>query len=158
MTPALKEYADFLDGYATFLESMAQDQKDRYSALISFDAESLSHAMAGLQSGVMQLEQMEQHRIELQHKAGFGDASFAEILQKLDASDRPRMEELFRRTRIAVWDIKFLNDKALSFAQQGVNSIRTERIDPQNNLYAPPAKNGAKKNAAASSAVFEAQY
>lgn len=157
MTPALKEYADFLDGYATFLESMAQDQKDRYSALISFDAESLSHAMAGLQSGVMQLEQMEQRRIELQHRAGFGDASFADILRTLGEEDRPVMEALFRRTRIAVWDIKFLNEKALSFAQEGVNSIRTERIDPQTNLYAPPAKGGAKRGADAP-VVFEAQY
>lgn len=157
MTPALKEYADFLDGYATFLESMAQDQKDRYSALISFDAESLSHAMAGLQSGVMQLEQMEQRRMELQRKAGFGEASFADILHELAEEDRPVMEALFRRTRIAVWDIKFLNEKALSFAQEGISSIRTERIDPQTNLYAPPAKGGAKRGAGAS-AVFEAQY
>lgn len=157
MTPALKEYADFLDGYATFLESMAQDQKDRYSALISFDAESLSHAMAGLQSGVMQLEQMEQRRMELQRKAGFGEATFADILRELADEDRPVMETLFRRTRIAVWDIKFLNEKALSFAQEGISSIHTERIDPQNNLYAPPAKGGAKRGAGTAT-VFEAQY
>ncbi len=157
MTPALKEYADFLDGYATFLESMAQDQKDRYSALISFDAESLSHAMAGLQSGVMQLEQMEQRRMELQRKAGFGEATFADILRELAEEDRPVMETLFRRTRIAVWDIKFLNEKALSFAQEGISSIHTERIDPQNNLYAPPAKGGAKRGAGTAT-VFEAQY
>lgn len=157
MTPALKEYADFLNGYATFLESMAQDQKDRYSALISFDAESLSHAMAGLQSGVMQLEQMEQRRMELQRKAGFGEATFADILRELAEEDRPVMETLFRRTRIAVWDIKFLNEKALSFAQEGISSIHTERIDPQNNLYAPPAKGGAKRGAGTAT-VFEAQY
>ena len=157
MTPALKEYADFLDGYATFLESMAQDQKDRYSALISFDAESLSHAMAGLQSGVMQLEQMEQRRMELQRKAGFGEATFADILRELADEDRPVMETLFRRTRIAVWDIKFLNEKALSFAQEGISSIHTERIDPQNNLYAPPAKGSAKRGAGTAT-VFEAQY
>lgn len=157
MTPALKEYADFLDGYATFLESMAQDQKDRYSALISFDAESLSHAMAGLQSGVMQLEQMEQRRMELQRRAGFGEATFADILRELAEEDRPVMEALFRRTRIAVWDIKFLNEKALSFAQEGISSIHTERIDPQNNLYAPPAKGGAKRGAGTAT-VFEAQY
>lgn len=157
MTPALKEYADFLNGYATFLESMAQDQKDRYSALISFDAESLSHAMAGLQSGVMQLEQMEQRRMELQRRAGFGEATFADILRELAEEDRPVMEALFRRTRIAVWDIKFLNEKALSFAQEGINSIHTERIDPQNNLYAPPAKGGAKRGAGTAT-VFEAQY
>ena len=155
MGPALQEYAAFLERYTEFLETMAQDQTDRYEAMVSFDAEALSHAMAGLQSGMMQLDQMEEKRMALQKDAGFGEDTFAEILRRLPAEDRAPMEALFRRIRVAVWDIKFLNEKALTFAREGANSMRIERIDPQHNLYAPPVK-GSKR--AGGSSIFDTNF
>ena len=155
MTPGLQEYAAFLEHYTEFLETMAQDQTDRYEAMVSFDAETLSHAMAGLQSGMMQLEQMEEKRMELQRAAGFGEDTFAVILQKLPEADRPPMDELFRRIRVAVWDIKFLNEKALRFAREGVSSMRVEKIDPQHNLYTRPVKGGKR---AGGSSIFDTNY
>ncbi len=155
MAPALQEYAEFLERYTEFLETMAKDQTDRYEAMVSFDADALSHAMAGLQSGMMQLEQMEEKRMSLQRTAGFGDDTFAQILQKLPAEDRSPMEDLFRRIRIAVWDIKFLNEKALTFAREGVSSMRVERIDPQHNLYTRPVKGGKQ---AGGSSIFDMNY
>ena len=157
MSPALEEYADYLERYADFLEDMADDAGGEYDALVSFNAEELTHAMAALQSGMMQLEQMEEKRMELQRRAGFGDKTFAEILKELPAADRGELEEVFRRTRVAVWDIKFLNEKALAFAKEGVKAMRSEKFDPQHNLYTPPAKGGAK-HGAEGAAVFEANY
>lgn len=53
MTPAMREYTDYLAHYAEFLETMAGDEQTQYDALVSFNAEQLNHAMAGLQSGMM---------------------------------------------------------------------------------------------------------
>lgn len=157
MTPAMREYTDYLAHYADFLETMAEDEKNQYSALVSFNAEQLNHAMAGLQSGIMQLEQMEERRIGLQRAAGLGDHTFGEILRGMPADERPELEDLFQRIQVAVGEIKFLNEKALQFAKEGIASIHTGQVDPQHNLYTPPAQSGAK-SAAASSPVFDAEY
>lgn len=157
MTPALREYTDYLARYAGFLETMAGDEQTQYDALVSFNAEQLNHAMAGLQSGMMQLEQMEERRIGLQRAAGLGDHTFGEILRGMPAEERPELEELFQRIQLSVGEIKFLNEKALQFAKEGLASIHTGQVDPQHNLYTPPAQ-GSAKSAAASSPVFDAEY
>lgn len=158
MEGAFAEYADFLESYAAFLEEMSAQEQEQYHALASFSGERLTKALAGLQSGIMQLDHLEAKRMELQEKAGFGDATFQQILAQLGPEEAAPMRLLFRRIEMAVGNIKLMNGKALSFVQEGLAVVApSSPLGEGKNLYAPPAR-GKPQKAVETPAAFEAQY
>ena len=144
MAQAYGEYQDFLSEYARFLEEMARNEQEKYAALLSFDAERMTKTVASLQSSIMQLDQMEAKRIALQEKAGFGSLTFSQLIAQLQPEERPEMEELLGRIQRAVWQIKFMNEKALAFAREGLASMTPEHGFTGQNLYAPPGRQPPK--------------
>ena len=157
MAQAYGEYQDFLSEYARFLEEMARNEQEKYAALLSFDAERMTKTVASLQSSIMQLDQMEAKRIALQEKAGFGSLTFSQLIAQLQPEERPEMEELLGRIQRAVWQIKFMNEKALAFAREGLASMTPEHGFTGQNLYAPPGHGRPGAAAAQSGAVFESE-
>lgn len=157
MEKSLEEYMSFLDRYAAFLEEMARAEKEKYRSLLSFDAGRLSESISELQSHLMQLDNMEAKRMELQRSAEFGEQTFKQMLASAPPEERGQLEELFQRIQLAVCDVKFLNEKALTFARESLAAFNGESAVGENNLYAPPSKGKAGRSAEGA-AVFEAQY
>ncbi len=150
-------YIEYLRQYADFMDAMCDQAGERYHAMASFDAARLNHAMAALQSNVMQLEQMEARRMQMAEEAGFAGLTFRETLQKVSADSQAAMEPLFRRISLAAENVKFMNEKAIEFARQNLSTLAPGTVGGTQNLYVPPAFAKTQKNAE-SSAVFEAKF
>ena len=138
-------YIEYLRQYADFMDAMCDQAGERY------------HAMAALQSNVMQLEQMEARRMQMAEEAGFAGLTFRETLQKVSADSQAAMEPLFRRISLAAENVKFMNEKAIEFARQNLSTLAPGTVGGTQNLYVPPAFAKTQKNAE-SSAVFEAKF
>lgn len=157
MDAPLAAYAEYLGQYADFLDAMCAQAGERYHAMASFDAARLNHAMAALQSNVMQLEQMETRRVQMAEEAGYPGLTFRETLQKVPEEARTALEPLFRRISLAAENVKFMNEKAIEFARQNLSTLAPGTLGERQNLYVPPAFAKAQKNAE-STAVFEAKF
>ncbi len=159
MEGAFGEYRAFLETYASFLEEMAAQTQERYGALVSFNGERVTKAMSGLQSHIMQLRNMEAKRIELQERAGYGGLTFSELMGRRPEEEREALRALFRRIEMAVGNIKFLNEKSLDFAKEGLASVKIGdgAVTEGKNLYAPPVR-GKEQRAVDTPAAFEANY
>ncbi len=150
-------YVAFLSQYASTLEEMCEQTQKRYNALVSFDAAQLGHAMASLQSAIMQIDQMETKRMSLAEEAGYGGLTFAQTLEKAADEDRETLRALMNRIVLAVSNIKFTNEKSIEFAKEGLASLTPEALGETKNLYEPPAR-GKQQKAAQTAAVFDAKY
>lgn len=159
MEAAFAAYRDFLEAYASFLEEMAAQTQERYGALVSFNGERMTKAMSGLQSHIMQLKNMEAKRLELAEKAGCGGLTFSELVERRPAEEREGLRVLFRRIEMAVSNVKYLNEKSLEFAKEGLASIQIDggAITEGKNLYAPPVR-GKEQRTVDAPAAFEANY
>lgn len=157
MEQTFEAYRAFLESYASHLEEMAQQTQERYGALVSFNGEKLSKAMSGLQSHIMQLKNLEAKRMELQREAGYEGLTFSQILERRPEEERAALHTLFRRIEMAVGNIKFLNEKSLEFAKEGLAAVQANQgtITEGTNLYAPPH---GKERAVDAPAAFEANY
>lgn len=159
MEGAFGEYRAFLETYASFLEEMGAQAQERYGALVSFNGERMTKAMSGLQSHIMQLKNMEAKRIELQERAGYGGLTFSELVERRPAEEREALRMLLRRIEMAVGNVKFLNERSLDFAREGLASVKMDdgAITEGKNLYAPPVR-GKEQRAVDTPAAFEANY
>lgn len=157
MTAPLAAYVEYMGRYADFLDAMCDQAGERYHALASFDAARLNHAMAALQSNVMQLEQMETRRVQMAREAGYEDMTFREMLGQVPEEARAALDPLFRRIELAAANVKFMNEKAMDFARENLNTLAPGTLGEQKNLYAPPAFAKMQKNTEAP-AVFEAKF
>lgn len=158
MPTPLEEYQQYLAEYAAFLEGMAETEQEKYAALLSFDAARMNKTVAGLQSAVMQLDQMEAKRMQLQQAAGFEGLTFTQLISRLGPGQRPEMEALLGRVQRAVWQIKFMNEKALAFAKEGLAAMTPENGFTGQNLYAPPSHGRTAPDAAAGAgSMFESE-
>ncbi len=149
----LDSYRTFLEGYVQFLEKAAEDEAEKYGAMVSYDAKKMNRAVSGQQAVNMQLEKLEQQREEEQRKAGFEGLTFFEILERLNDEDRAEFAQLFTRFGKAVYEIKFLNGKAMRFAQEGLQTLGKQ----EKQVASPYTASGKQKDGAAGVPFFETQ-
>lgn len=140
----------FLEGYVDFLEEMAASESDKYAAIISYNAKRLDQVVAMQQAQNMRLTQLEEQREAQQEAAGLGGLTFAEILEKLPPTERPALQEMFRRFEAAIEQIKFYNAKSVAFAEEGMRLLGLQK-QPE----APYAPDGKKRQEGTS--LFETQ-
>jgi len=157
MNAPLTAYTEYLGQYADFLDTMCEQAGERYHALASFDAARLNHAMAALQSNVMQLEQMETKRIQMAQEAGYPDLTFREMLGQVPEEARSALEPLFRRIELAAANVKFMNEKAMDFAKENLSTLAPGMMGETQNLYVPPAFAKMQKSTETPT-VFEAKF
>lgn len=157
MTAPLAAYVAYMEQYAAFMDSMCDQTRERYQALVSFDAAELNHAMAALQSSVMQLEQMETRRIQMAEEAGYKDLTFRQTIEQAPQEAREPLTALFRRIELAAENVKFMNEKAMDFAKESLGTLAPNAVGEMKNLYAPPAFAKTQKSAGTAS-VFEAKF
>jgi len=137
-----KRFSAFLEGYVKFLEEMAEGEREKYSSLISYDPKRIDRVVSRQQAMNMQLNQLEEQREKEQEAAGLGELSFAEILDRVDPRDQGDLPELFRRFGRAVDEIKYFNEKSISFVREGMKlmGMREESVP-----VAPYTHNGHQR-------------
>lgn len=118
-----QKFHAFIESYVAFLEEMAASESDKYSALLSYDAKRIDHVVTGQQAMNMRLSHFEEQREREQEEAGFSGLTFAEILNRLDPAQKEPLEELFRRFKMALHEIKYYNSKSISFAKEGMQML-----------------------------------
>ena len=126
-----EQFCQFLEEYAKFIEEMASQEIEKYSALLSYDHKRMDKAIAAQQAMNMRFSKLEAQRAERQEAAGFGEMTFQQILSQMEGEERRQYYGLFERIRKAVEDVKFFNGKSLSFARAGMQAFGGEEEDGQ---------------------------
>ena len=79
----IKQFSAFLVTYVDFLEEMAQGEREKYSALISYEPKQVDRVVSRQQAMNMRLTQLEEQREKEQAAAGLEGLTFS------GASERP---------------------------------------------------------------------
>lgn len=131
----------FLEEYAVFFEEIASCEQDKLEALLSNTLSRIEHAIARQQAIGKRLENMERRRIELLKASGMENLTFNEILLAAPAEERQRLKELFDRTRLAISNIRYINDQSNAFTKTQLQRIHSQKGDMQSCGYSRE-KNG----------------
>lgn len=116
-----ERFCSFMEEYAAFMGEMAAQEDQKYSALISNDLARMDKAIAQQQSTLKRLEKLEERRMALQEELGWQDLTFAQVLEQLGEDPRrEQLEELFAQTSRTLEQIRYSNDKSMSFAKMSL--------------------------------------
>ena len=148
-----KRFAGFLTGYVDFLEEMAQGEGEKYSALLSYDPKRVDRLVSRQQAMNMRLTQMEEQREKEQAACGFEGLVFSEILAKVPKEERGELPDLFRRFGRAVDEIKYFNEKSISFVKEGMKMMG---LDEESTPVAPYTHSGRQRPEGSGGSLFEA--
>lgn len=149
-----KKFSAFLEGYVDFLEEMAKGESEKYSALLSYDPKRIDRLVSRQQAMNMRLTQLEEQREREQKAAGFEGLTFSEILSRLDKADQGALPEQFRRFGRAVDEIKYFNDKSISFVKEGMKLMG---LDEESRPVAPYTHSGRQRPEGSGGSFFEAK-
>lgn len=107
-----KEYfCKFMKEYIEFLDEMIKTQKIQLEAVLSRQVKQVEKSVATFQTYLMKFDSMEKRRIELQHKAGFGDKTFRQIIDSVKDSEKQELQTLFETMEKKISDISYYNSK-----------------------------------------------
>lgn len=146
----IKRFGTFMEGYVTFLEEMAAGEAEKYAAILSYDPKRMDKVVARQQAMNMRLSQLEEQREKEQAAAGISALTFQEIIDRLQGQDKETFRQIADRFNKAVRDIRYFNEKALSFVQDGL-----KMLGAQDAPKAPYDHSG--KSEGGGSSFFEAQ-
>ena len=142
-----------MEGYVGFLEEMAAGEADKYAAVLSYDPKRMDKVVARQQAMNMRLTQLEEQREREQEAAGIADLSFQEIIDRLEGKPKEEFEDLAHRFYKAVREIKYFNEKSMSFVQDGLKMIGAAQDTPK----APYNHSGKSDSDGSGISLFEAQ-
>lgn len=112
-----QELFSFLEEYADFLAYMVHDEEEKLAALLSNSLPRIEKAIATAQANAKQMENYELRRIRLQEQAGYGGASFAEIVEYAPEEEQQSLAALLQRIQNTVETIKYHNTKSMNVAR-----------------------------------------
>ncbi|MBC8585800.1 hypothetical protein [Youxingia wuxianensis] len=148
----MQNFKKSLENYVTFLEEAAAGEKEKYTAVLSYDPKRIDRATSNQQAMNMRLAKMEEQREAEQKRVGLEGLTFHEILERLDAQERSDFEQLFRRFECAVDTVKYYNEKCLSFVQGGLQMLG---VTEDALACAPYDADGKRSENAAGTSLFE---
>lgn len=123
MLEQFEELIGFLQGYADFFEDIVKVEKDKLSALFSYELKRMEKSMAEQQAVEKQLQNMEKKREEMQEHAQVGGKTFREIAEIATGQEKEKLRELFERIQQAMDEIKLYNGKSLEFVRSNLKTI-----------------------------------
>lgn len=141
-----------MEGYVSFLEEMAAGEQDKYAAILSYDPKRMDKVVARQQAMNMRLAQLEEQREKEQEAAGIAALSFQEIIDRLQGQEKQSFEELANRFYKAVREIKYFNEKSMSFVRDGLKAAGAAQETPK-----APYDHSGKSGDRAGASIFEAQ-
>lgn len=148
----IKRFQAFMESYVAFLEEMAAGEADKYAAILSYDPKRMDKVVARQQAMNMRLTQLEEQREKEQEAAGIAALTFQEITDQLDGRDKETFQGISDRFYKAVREIKYYNEKSMSFVQDGLKMMGNGETPK-----APYDHSGRSGPDASGSSLFEAQ-
>lgn len=143
-----------MEGYVDFLEEMAAGEEEKYAAILSYDPKRMDKVVARQQAMNMQLTQLEEQREKEQQKAGIEALTFQEIIDRLEGEEKAAFAAIADRFQKAVREIKYFNEKSMTFVQDGLKMMGGDKEIPK----APYTHSGkANPDAAPGLSLFEAK-
>lgn len=121
-------FCTFMEEYTGFFEHMAEQEKEKLEALLSYQLKRIEQAISLQQARAMQLDNYEKKRLELQTAAGFDGKTFREIIAATDGTLRARLEKLFERTDAAVQLVQFYNQKSMESVKLDLQKINGDAL------------------------------
>jgi len=150
----IKKFRAFMEGYVSFLEEIAAGEEEKYGAILSYDPKRMDKIVARQQAMNMRLSQLEEQREREQEEAGISALTFQQIIDQLEGEEKEAFEKISGRFQKAVREIKYFNEKAMTFAQDGLRMMGGDRETPK----APYTHSGkADPEAIPGVSLFEAQ-
>lgn len=150
----ITKFRTFLEGYVNFLEEMAAGEQEKYSAILSYDPKQMDKVVSRQQAMNMRLNQLEEQREKEQEEAGIAALTFQEILDRLEGEEKEAFGQLFRRFQKAVEEVRYFNEKSMTFVQDGIKMLGVEKETPK----APYTHSGkANPESIQGTSLFEAK-
>lgn len=148
----IKRFRAFMEGYVDFLEEMAAGESEKYAAILSYDPKRMDKVVARQQAMNMRLTQLEEQREKEQEEAGIAALTFQEIIDQLEGSQKQDFEEIAGRFYRAVREIKYFNEKSMSFVREGLKAAGAAQEGPK-----APYDHSGKSGGTSGASLFEAQ-
>lgn len=142
-----------MEGYVEFLEEMAAGEAEKYSAILSYDPKRMDKVVARQQAMNMRLSQLEEQREKEQQEAGIEALTFQEITDQLEGAEKEAFRSIAARFEKAVREIKYFNEKSMTFVQDGLKIMGADKEAPK----APYTHSGKANPEAMGSPLFEAK-
>lgn len=142
-----------MEGYVGFLEEMAAGEAEKYGAILSYDPKRMDKVVARQQAMNMQLAQLEEQREKEQQEAGIEALTFQEITDQLEGAEKEAFQSIAARFEKAVREIKYFNEKSMTFVQDGLKIMGADKEAPK----APYTHSGKANPEAMGSSLFEAK-
>lgn len=118
----------FIEQYAAFLNTMANNEKEKLAALVSNNLERIERAILTAQADGKQLENLEKKRMALQAENGCGGYSLAQLCEATPIVLRARMSELCQSVREGIEEIKFNNTKSMGVARTNIIQVNPDAV------------------------------
>lgn len=128
-----KALYDFLNEYTMFWQEVLKEEKEKLQNISSGNIELVEKSINDQQAIIMQINNMENKRIELQNSLGLKDKTFKEIVDEAQGDYKQRLTdnmELFNNT---ISEIKYYNEKCKDIAKSHLDFIGTNT--KQQNTY-----------------------
>ena len=122
-----KLFLDFLIEYLVFFNKMVEVEHQKLDALLSNELPRIEHIISLAQATSKELENMENNRMILQEKAGFGGMTFSEILENLEDEEKEEFSNIFQKLQTCISEVKHYNIKSIDIAKTNIM-----RINPSN--------------------------
>ncbi|MCH4239895.1 MAG: flagellar protein FlgN [Oscillospiraceae bacterium] len=114
------------------LSKMIPMEQEKQKALISGNMQMMEKMVSDQQAVIMQLENLENHRLLVQKEAGFSGMNATQVLQQAQPGARSRLEKSFQSLRETAQKLKLYNEEANKFAKatlqflQGTSGKRSQ--------------------------------
>ncbi len=146
-----REYIEFIEGYADFLEKAAQCEKEKYAALLSYDRTRTEKVVSEQQVMNMKISELEERRSALQQRMGCSLLTSSQIAKMLETDDRSRLEDALKKFESNINTIKYFNRKSLLFVNEGLGMLNAG-IEKQSITY---GSDGRRPDDSLHSPLFE---
>lgn len=127
---ALELFA-FFEKYASALNTMARDEKEKLSALTSNSLPRIEHAISTAQANTKLIENLESKRLVLQESLGCSQMTFSQLIEEIPEAHKLSLSSLFRQIQSSVDEIKFMNDKSMAVAHTNITRLNPEALVPK---------------------------
>ncbi len=142
------ELFTFFEKYASALNTMARDEKEKLNALLSNSLQRIEHAISTAQANTKLIETLESRRIALQESLGYGQMTFSQLIEEIPETHKLSLSSLFRQIQSYVDEIKFTNDKSMVVAHTNITRLNPETLvaKPASDSVFPATPYGAARS------------
>ena len=128
-----KALYDFLNEYTMFWQEVLKEEKEKLKNISSGNIELVEKSNNDQQAIIMQINNIESKRIELQNSLGLKDKTFKEIVDDAQEEYKQMLFDNMEEFNNTMSEIKYYNDKCKDIAKSHLDFIGVN--NKQQNTY-----------------------